>query len=193
MPLATTTTTTAPPPTPADHAALKPAGFGIRLVAHLIDFTILSIILFPILIALLWDTIMEQVSSGVASAGDVDLPLAAHIFLNVPPIIAVILLWHWLSATPGKMLCKLKIVDSASLGRPSWRQCFLRFLGYLPPMIPLTILSWPLIVPGGAFHPIASLITLPLLIGFLSIAWDPCKQGWHDKLANTLVVSTKLP
>jgi len=25
-------------------------------------------------------------------------------------------------------------------------------------------------------------------LGFLSIAWDPKKQGWHDKLAGTIVV-----
>lgn len=29
---------------------------------------------------------------------------------------------------------------------------------------------------------------LPLGLGFLWIIWDPNKQGWHDKLANTLVV-----
>lgn len=29
---------------------------------------------------------------------------------------------------------------------------------------------------------------IALYIGFLSILWDPKKQGWHDKIAGTLVV-----
>ena len=30
--------------------------------------------------------------------------------------------------------------------------------------------------------------TLALFLGFLWIAFDPRKQGWHDKMANTVVV-----
>ncbi len=30
--------------------------------------------------------------------------------------------------------------------------------------------------------------TLPLMLGFIWIAFDPRKQGWHDKLAGTIVV-----
>jgi uncharacterized RDD family membrane protein YckC len=29
---------------------------------------------------------------------------------------------------------------------------------------------------------------LPLLLGFVWVAFDPRKQGWHDKLAHTVVV-----
>jgi uncharacterized RDD family membrane protein YckC len=29
---------------------------------------------------------------------------------------------------------------------------------------------------------------LPLMLGFLWIAWDPRKQGFHDKIANTVVL-----
>ena len=32
-------------------------------------------------------------------------------------------------------------------------------------------------------------IAMPVgLLGFLWVAWDPRKQGWHDKLAGTYVV-----
>jgi uncharacterized RDD family membrane protein YckC len=33
--------------------------------------------------------------------------------------------------------------------------------------------------------------TIPLCLGFLWIAFDPRKQGWHDKLAGTVVVRSK--
>ncbi|RYY81863.1 MAG: RDD family protein, partial [Comamonadaceae bacterium] len=32
---------------------------------------------------------------------------------------------------------------------------------------------------------------IPLCIGFLWVAWDPRKQGWHDKLAGTVVVRAR--
>jgi uncharacterized RDD family membrane protein YckC len=34
------------------------------------------------------------------------------------------------------------------------------------------------------------LSTIPLLLGLIWVAVDPRKQGWHDKLAGTAVVST---
>jgi uncharacterized RDD family membrane protein YckC len=30
--------------------------------------------------------------------------------------------------------------------------------------------------------------TIAILLGFLSIVWDQDHQGWHDKIASTLVV-----
>ncbi len=71
--------------------------------------------------------------------------------------------WVYVSATPGKMAMALKIVDAKTLEAPSRKQLYIRFLGYL-------------------------LSTLPLGLGFLWIAFDKRKQGWHDKLAHTLVI-----
>lgn len=33
--------------------------------------------------------------------------------------------------------------------------------------------------------------TIPLLLGFLWAAWDKDRQAWHDKMAGTVVVSTR--
>ncbi len=33
--------------------------------------------------------------------------------------------------------------------------------------------------------------TIALLLGFLWVAWDPEKQGWHDKMAGTHVVTVR--
>jgi uncharacterized RDD family membrane protein YckC len=75
----------------------------------------------------------------------------------------VILFWGWKQGTPGKLLLRLRIVDADSGGEPSLRQWCLRYLGYV-------------------------LSTVPLLLGFFWVLWDPRRQAWHDKLAGTVVV-----
>jgi uncharacterized RDD family membrane protein YckC len=89
-------------------------------------------------------------------------------FLNmfVLPNLIVPLLWVLCGATPGKMAVSAKIVDARTGKKPTLRQCLLRFVGcYL------------------------SLLLLGL--GFFWIAVDRKKQGWHDKLAGTVVVRTR--
>jgi uncharacterized RDD family membrane protein YckC len=56
-----------------------------------------------------------------------------------------------------------RIVDAGSGAAPTGRRLFVRYLGYY-------------------------VSTLPLLLGFLWVAFDPRKQGWHDKMAGTVVV-----
>jgi uncharacterized RDD family membrane protein YckC len=91
-------------------------------------------------------------------------PGLADILLQwVFPPLAVIVFWIAKSATPGKMLFKLRIVDAKTGGKPSTGQCIGRYFAYY-----------------------ASII--PFMLGFIWVAFDKRKQGWHDKLANTLVV-----
>jgi uncharacterized RDD family membrane protein YckC len=81
----------------------------------------------------------------------------------VLPIIAVILFWRFRGATPGKMLFSAKIVDANTFGPPSTGKLVGRYFAYLVSII-------------------------GLFLGFLWIAFDPRKQGWHDKLAGTVVI-----
>lgn len=88
----------------------------------------------------------------------------ADLLLNyVLPAIAVILFWVYKSATPGKMAISAKIVDAKTGNKPSTGQFIGRYFAYL-------------------------LSSLPLGLGFIWIAFDKKKQGWHDKLAGTVVV-----
>lgn len=88
----------------------------------------------------------------------------ADILINwVLPAVAVLLFWTYRQATPGKMAIRARIVDARTGGQPTTRQLVIRYLGYY-------------------------LSTLPLLLGFIWVAFDPRKQGWHDKLAHTVVV-----
>lgn len=79
------------------------------------------------------------------------------------PAIAVILFWVYKSATPGKMALRLKIVDAETGQAVSVGRLIGRYLGYY-------------------------IATIPLLIGIIWVGFDKKKQGWHDKLARTVVV-----
>jgi uncharacterized RDD family membrane protein YckC len=86
------------------------------------------------------------------------------VLLNwVFPALAVILFWFYRQATPGKMIIGARIVDATTAQPPSTGQLIGRYFGYYVSMI-------------------------PLFLGMLWVAFDPRKQGWHDKLAGTVVV-----
>ena len=84
-------------------------------------------------------------------------------FNFILPAIAVIFFWIYKSATPGKMATKLTIVDAKTGGKPSTGQFIGRYLGYYVSMI-------------------------PFFLGFIWVGIDKRKQGWHDKLASTVVI-----
>ncbi|OGA08485.1 MAG: branched-chain amino acid aminotransferase I [Betaproteobacteria bacterium RIFCSPHIGHO2_12_FULL_69_13] len=81
----------------------------------------------------------------------------------VLPAVAVILFWRYCGATPGKMAISAKIVDAKTGGAPSTGRLVVRYFAYLVSM-------------------------LPLFIGFIWIGIDRRKQGFHDKIAGTVVV-----
>lgn len=79
------------------------------------------------------------------------------------PAIAIVLFWIYRSATPGKLMLKAKIVDADTLEKPETWQWIVRYLGYYVSMF-------------------------ALFIGFIWIAVDSRKQGFHDKLGRTVVI-----
>ncbi|MDR2033103.1 MAG: RDD family protein [Helicobacteraceae bacterium] len=91
-------------------------------------------------------------------------------FSNIAGFIVSIIytLGFWASkqATPGKMAFKAKIVDATTLGEPSGGQLIGRYLAYI-------------------------ISAIPLCLGFLWVAFDDKKRGWHDMLAGTLVITHK--
>ncbi len=84
----------------------------------------------------------------------------------VLPAIAIIIFWIYKSATPGKMAISSRIVDAQSGSQPTTGQFIGRYLAYF-------------------------IATLPLGLGIIWVAFDKRKQGWHDKLAGTVVVRKK--
>jgi uncharacterized RDD family membrane protein YckC len=84
------------------------------------------------------------------------------------PISATIWFWMRFMGTPGKMALKLRIVDAQTGNRLSLGQAIGRYLGYIVSAIPLGL-------------------------GFIWIGIDSKKQGWHDKLAGTVVIRDTTP
>ncbi|WP_215398155.1 RDD family protein [Rheinheimera oceanensis] len=90
--------------------------------------------------------------------GPVDL-LISWIF----PAIAIVLFWIKKQATPGKLMLSAQIVDARTSNKPTTSQYIYRYVGYF-------------------------VATIPLGLGFIWVAFDKRKQGWHDKLAGTIVI-----
>jgi len=84
----------------------------------------------------------------------------------VVPAIAVIVFWTYKQATPGKTVLSLRIVDATTGNPPSTGQCVGRYLAYYVSIIPLGL-------------------------GLIWVAFDKRKQGWHDKLAGTVVIRSR--
>jgi predicted GNAT family N-acyltransferase/uncharacterized RDD family membrane protein YckC len=147
--------------TPGPHGYLHPeleyVGFGLRLVATLVDGLIIALATWPILIGFYGESYLG--STGYA--GPLDFMLTF-----ILPSLATILFWILRGATPGKMLVGARIVDARTGGKASAAQCIGRYFAYF--------------ISGFA-----------LFIGFMWIAVEPHKQGWHDKLATTLVVRAR--
>jgi uncharacterized RDD family membrane protein YckC len=81
----------------------------------------------------------------------------------VLPAIAVLIFWFARGATPGKMAISAVIVDATTFAAPSPAQLVGRYVGYF-------------------------VSTIPLFLGLVWVAFDARKQGWHDKIANTVVI-----
>jgi uncharacterized RDD family membrane protein YckC len=77
-----------------------------------------------------------------------------------------LIFWALYGATPGKMVLGLRIVNARTLGRVGLLRSILRYLAYF--------------VSGVVF-----------MLGFIWAAFDRRKQGWHDKIAGTIVIQTR--
>jgi uncharacterized RDD family membrane protein YckC len=82
------------------------------------------------------------------------------------PAVAVIWFWKNKQATPGKMVLSMRVVDVDSGENLSTAQSIGRYFAYF-------------------------ISTIPLGLGLAWVGFDNRKQGWHDKLANAVVVRTK--
>ena len=146
----------------SDYNDLEYAGFWIRVWASIIDTFLLLIITMPILLAIYG---IDYLDSGYWVTGGL-AGLMDFLLSCVLPAFAVILFWMYRQATPGKMAIHAEIVSAQTGERPTTGQCVGRYFSYIPS-------------------------TLIFGIGIFWVAFDKRKQGWHDKLAGTVVVKKK--
>lgn len=97
---------------------------------------------------------------------DVVAGFADFILSFVFHMVAVIIYWFYRQATPGEIAVSAKVSDEKTGKKPSLQQFITRYIGYI--------------------HAV-----LPLGLGIFWVAWDNKKQGWHDKLAGTVIISLK--
>jgi uncharacterized RDD family membrane protein YckC len=160
------------------------AGFWIRLLAYLIDAIPLLVVGFLLL--------APAFTSMVDSFRDIPLPprgtsvnseayraYQALVMQRMTEVMAPLYplyglwqlitivyfvgFWTWRGQTPGMMLFGLRIAREVDGSLPGLARSILRYVGYF-------------------------ISQLPLFLGFIWIGFDKRKQGWHDKIAGTVVV-----
>jgi uncharacterized RDD family membrane protein YckC len=106
------------------------------------------------------------VFAGVISVSESDFSPASLLLQFVLPFVLVVALWAKYASTPGKMIFKAKILDAKTFEPVSTPRLILRYIGYF-------------------------VSVLTLFIGFIWVGIDSRKQGFHDKIAGTVVVKPK--
>ncbi len=159
---------------------VEPVGFLPRLIANIVDSVIQVVPIYLIQYFLFRGALGVNMLAPRGGAGQ---RLQLQPTLNVAPdrlllILGVFILlelvwfigynvcfWSAGGQTPGKMLLGIRVISTDGEIISFWR----------------ALLRW--------FAEIIAAI--PFYLGFLWIIWDKDKQGWHDKIAGTVVVRTK--
>jgi len=146
-------------------ATLEFAGFWRRLVAALIDLSAVAVICSIIILVFSPYQWFGWGNSDVFNESLLDaLPylIGGNLLSFLVNIAYFVGFWVWRGQTPGKMLLGIKLVQEdgsdVTIG-----VALLRYLGYI---VSIAV----------------------VFIGFIWIAFDSRKQGFHDKMAETYVV-----
>ena len=134
-------------------------GFGKRFLAYLIDYVVLIILSSVIGCGFGFVGVALAESSRDAAS-------LVNLFVQCLSVLVsasyFVVFWAATGQTLGKMALGIKVVSTD--GSPvSWGKALLRYVGY--------------IISG-----------IPLFLGFIWVAFDAKRQGWHDKIASTYVV-----
>ncbi len=139
-------------------AVLPKAGFWIRVVASLVDSTLVSLLQFIFGTAL--------VAAAVALTGGDDQGLGMIIAWSFGPALGIVYyvgFTGYCGQTPGKMALRIKVIRTDG-----------NDIGYGTAFLRETVAKF--------------LSALILGIGYLMVAFDEQKQGLHDRLVKTYVI-----
>lgn len=150
------------PASPETRPEQKYVGFWARFAANFLDGILISIFVSPASIRIIYLLSKGKIRSDWISESAC-VALAFYSVLYILSQVILLVLWCKKQASIGKMAISVKIVDAKTGKAPTKKQLIGRYFAYV-------------------------LSTLPLGLGFLWIAFDSKKQGWHDKLAGTAVI-----
>lgn len=136
-------------------------GFWKRVVAGLIDTVILSILA----LSMFWllSILMGQSLEALLSDDEPSWLTWKDVVMQLFFFGLTVFFWKKFQSTPGKMLFSAIIVDEQTGRPPTIKQCAIRYIGFMLSLLPL---GW----------------------GLISLSFNPRKQGYHDKMAKTLVI-----
>lgn len=135
------------------------AGFERRLAASLIDTIVFSLLFAILLLIVTGDAAMITMKSN----GQIHFSTSRGWWEQLFYILITVSMWVKFLGTPGKLLLGCHVVDADTKQPLKIPQALIRYLGYFVSL-------------------------LPLGLGFFWIIWDKRKQGFHDKLANSVVI-----
>jgi uncharacterized RDD family membrane protein YckC len=165
----------APPPSPesgwtgapAPQVSTRPgpmpgwhyAGFWVRFLALLVDAILLGIV--TAALAPVWGPQVTFIGTGTAAAMQVNAQ--ANAISTLLGLVYFVGLWAWRGQTIGMMPFNMQVVGVADGKKIDVFRGLLRYVGFIISII-------------------------PLFLGLIWAAFDARKQGWHDKIASTVVI-----
>lgn len=150
------------------------AGFWIRFLAAVIDTVIVGVPLVVVFVVVegsalsaFFTCLNNAVNAGVTtSICQSTYPTSVGYFELIAlgaELLYFVILWSQLGGTLGQRMLGLHVVDAATGRNIGIGRALGRFAGYV-------------------------ISSIPFDIGLIWAAFDPRKQGWHDKIASTFVV-----
>ena len=134
-------------------------GFWARFVAIILDALVLGLL--TTAVAPLFGT--GAIITTTTGAGGVQVNYAANAIGTLVGLLYFVGFWSLRGQTPGMIPFRLRIVRASDGSRPDWVICLLRYVGLI---ISIAV----------------------IFIGVIWAAFDSRKQGWHDKIAGTVVI-----
>jgi uncharacterized RDD family membrane protein YckC len=152
---------TPPPPTTVAGPApgLRYGGFWVRFLAYILDLIVIAVIAGALSVFALGGAMFTTTTD----AGVVTINYGANAMGLLVGLVYFVGFWGWRGQTPGMIPFNMQIVMADDGSKADWVRMLLRYVGLL----------------------------IGIAVFFIGVIWagfDRRKQGWHDKMAGTVVV-----
>lgn len=156
-----------PPPSASNRPGPMPgwhyAGFWVRFLAFLIDGIVLGLIATALAPFFGPQFTFTGTGTGVGAGTTFEINATANALGTLVGLVYFIGFWSWRGQTVGMMPFNMQVVGVADGKKIDPVRGLLRYVGFI-------------------------IAAIPLLIGLIWAAFDSRKQGWHDKIASTVVI-----
>lgn len=135
--------------------------FGVKPAGFMLR---LAAVIVDCIVFFLFITVPVALVFGTVSMSGGSQPMWANVvFGYMLPFIVTLWFWQRYLGTPGKMMLGIQVVDARTGRKPTVAKSVVRYFAYIVSI-------------------------LPLFLGFIWIAFDKNKRGFHDYLSGTAVI-----